>query len=153
LSAEGFAAIGPLFAGVTRRSTWTYAWDMRGSSYVWPVFRDAGSISERGTGTGVGMELGGRIGRRLGSRLEAFLEGGYAWLLVNSLSGSGSETRAGQEETWSGRWQTRTETVTAPWETLPVRYPTCRPRTGAADDPFRLDLSGWQLRCGLAWRL
>ncbi len=151
--AEGYAAAGPLFAGVSYRSAWTYAWDMRGADYSWPVFRDAGERAEKGSGTGYGMELGARIDLELGARLALFLTGGYSRLRVNSLSGSGMETRAGVVDSWSGKWVSRNETVAMPWETLDVRLPTCRPLAGADDGPFRLDLSGWQLRCGISWRL
>jgi hypothetical protein len=152
-AAEGYAAAGPLFAGVSYRSAWTYAWDMRGAEYTWPVFRDAGGRSEKGSGTGYGLELGARIERALGSRLAVFLAGGYSWQRVNSLSGSGEEARAGAVDSWSGKWVTRSETIVTPWETLPVRFPTCRPQAGADDGPFRLDLSGWYLRGGLSWRI
>ena len=151
--AEGYAAAGPLFASASYRSAWTYAWEMRGSDYNWPVFRDAGERAENGSGTGIGLELGARIGRDLGSRLTIFLEGGYDWQRVNSISGSGKEIRAGLEETWSGKWVTRAETLAAPWEILAIRFPTSRPQAGADDRPFRLDLSGWRLRAGISWKL
>jgi len=151
--AEVHAAAGPLFADVSYGSAWTYAWDMRGSDYIWPVFRDAGERSEKGTGSGFGLELGARLERVLGRRLAIFLEGGYAWQRVNSLSGSGRETRAEETETWSGKWVNRGETIVTPWETLAIRFPTSRPQAGADDGPFRLDLSGWQLRAGVSWRL
>ena len=151
--AEVHAAAGPLFADVSYGSTWTYAWDMRGSNYIWPVFRDAGERHEKGSGSGFGLELGGRLERALGSRLAVFLEGGYAWQKVNAISGSGQETRADRVDTWSGKWVSRSETIVTPWETLAIRFPTSRPRAGADDSPFRLDLSGWQLRAGVSWRL
>jgi hypothetical protein len=153
MHAAGHVAAGPLFAGVSYRSAWTYAWDMRGSNYTWPVFRDAGERSEKGTGTGFGLELGARLERALGNRLAVFLQGGYIWQEVNAISGSGRETRAEETETWSGKWVSRGETIIAPWETLAISFPTCRPRVGADDRPFRLDLSGWQLRAGFSWRL
>jgi hypothetical protein len=152
-AAEGHAAAGPLFASVSYRSAWTYAWDMRGNDYSWPVFRDEGERDEKGSGTGCGLELGARIEMPLGPRLAVFLGGGYSWQRVGSLSGSGRETRAGEADSWSGKWVMRSETIAAPWETIAIAYPTCRPRDDAVDSPFRLDLSGWQLRCGLSWRL
>ncbi len=152
-SAEVHAVAGPLFARVSYRSAWTYAWDMRGTNYSWPVFRDSGERMEKGLGLGIGLELGGRISLALGPRLSVFLAGGHGWRRVESLSGSGQETRAGRVETWSGEWVTREETLRAPWEELLVRYPTSRPQAGANDSAFRLDLSGWQLQAGLSWRL
>lgn len=151
--AGAHAAAGPLFADVSYGSAWTYAWDMRGSNYIWPVFRDAGERHEKGSGSGFGLELAGRLERALGSRLAVFLEGGYAWMKVNAISGSGQETRAELVETWSGKWVIRGETIVTPWETLAIKFPTSRPQTGADDGPFRLDLSGWQLRAGVSWRL
>jgi len=153
IHAAGHVAAGPLFADVSYRSAWTYAWDMRGSNYVWPVFRDAGERSEKGSGIGFGLELGARLERALGLRLAVFLEGGYIWQKVNAISGSGRETRAEDTATWSGKWVSRGETIVTPWETLAIRFPTSRPQAGADDGPFRLDLSGWQLRAGLSWRL
>jgi len=153
LRLEGYAAAGPLLASVSYRSAWTYAWDMVGDGYSWPVFRDSGERAEKGSGTGAGLECGAHVAWALGPRLSLFLAGGYSWQRVNSLSGSGRETRAGGEESWSGEWRLRNETVATPWETLAVRYPTCRPQAGGGDAPFRLDLSGWQLRGGISWRL
>ena len=153
IHAAGHVAAGPLFADVSYRSAWTYAWDMRGPGYSWPVFRDSGERSEKGTGTGLGLELAARLERALGDRLAVFLQGGYVWQKVNAISGSGRETRAGETETWSGKWVNRGETIIAPWETLAIRFPTSRPQAGADDRPFRLDLSGWQLCAGLSWRL
>jgi hypothetical protein len=153
LRLEGYAQAGPLLARVSYRSAWTYAWDMTGENYSWPVFRDAGERKEKGAGTGAGLEGGGRLAWALGPRLSLFLAGGYSRQRVDALSGSGRETRAGSEESWSGTWVLRGETVATPWETMAVRYPTCRPQAGADDDPFRLDLSGWRLSAGLSWRL
>jgi len=150
---EGYAAAGPLLASVSYRSAWTYAWDMVGNNYAWPVFRDSGEREEEGSGTGAGLECGARIAWELGPSLSLFLAGGYSWQRVSSLSGSGREIRNGAEESWSGKWLLRSETLATPWETLAVRYPTCRPQGGADDAPFRLDLSGWQLRGGISWRL
>ena len=150
---EGYAAAGPLMASFSYLSAWTYAWDMVGSNYSWPVFRDSGEREEKGSGTGAGLECGARVAWDLGHSLSLFLAGGYSWQRVNSLSGSGREIRGGAAESWSGKWLLRSEMLVTPWESLNVSYPTCRPQGGADDTPFRLDLSGWQLRCGIAWRL
>ncbi|MBN2346342.1 MAG: hypothetical protein JXO51_08110 [Candidatus Aminicenantes bacterium] len=151
--AEAHAALGPLFASVRYRAAWTYAWDMRGPDYSWPVFRSEGEREEKGSGTGVGVELGGRFERALNRRLALFLAAGYYGGRVNSLSGTGREERAASTWTWSGKWLTRQETVITPWGTLSRRFPTCRPQEGASDSPFRLDLSGWLLRIGLSLKL
>jgi hypothetical protein len=153
LRLEGYAAAGPLLASVSCRSAWTYAWDMAGDSYSWPVFRDAGERAEKGSGTGAGLECGARALWALSPRLSAFLAAGYGWQRVNSLSGSGREMRAGSTKEWSGGWVVRSETITMPWETTDVRYPTCRPQSGVSDAPFRLDLTGWRMGFGLCWRL
>jgi hypothetical protein len=153
LRLEGYAAAGPLLASASYRSAWTYAWDMAGEGYSWPVFRDAGERAEKGSGTGAGLECGARALWELSPRLSAFLTAGHGWQRVNSLSGSGRETRAGRVAEWSGDWVVRSETIAMPWETLAVSYPTCRPQEGAADAPFRLDLSGWRLSAGFSWRL
>jgi hypothetical protein len=153
LHAEGYALAGPLFAGVEYRSAWTYAWDMRGTNYSWPVFRDAGERQEEGSGAGLGVELGARIELPLGRRLAVFAVGGHCWQRLRSLSGTGHETRAGAVDSWSGKWVSRSETFASPWAAVAFSYPSCRPGNNAGDGPFRLDLSGWQLRLGLSWRL
>lgn len=152
LTAEGFVAGGPLFAECLATSHSLYTWTIQGPGYVWETYTTERLLEERGTGTAIAMELGGRIGWPVFRGCDVFLEGGYAYQAIRSISGSGSETRDGDAESWEGPWRMLTETMETPWGTRRLTFPSCSraegSRTVAGD--FELDLSGARLKLGLS---
>jgi hypothetical protein len=153
LSAEGFVAGGPLFAECLATSQSTYLWTIQGPGYAWETYTTERLLEERGSGTGIGLEIGARIGWPLFRGGDVFLEGGYATQAIRSISGSGSETRDGDTESWEGKWSMRSETMETPWGTRRLAFPSSSPagvaRGNVAGD-FKLDLSGARLKFGLS---
>lgn len=155
MTLEGFVSGGPLFAECRYLSRWSYDWWIRGSGYNWLAFSGSGVREEEGNGTGIALELGARLEYPLISRLEIFLEGGYSYQLVNTLSGSGNEVRGDDSKTWDGRLRIKEDLIAAPWGTLQVESPTSFHEdlsdVERARD-FNLNLSGFILRLGLSFR-
>lgn len=150
LTAEAFFQGGPLFARCGYTSYWSYAWVIQGEGYIWPTFDADGQLEEKGSGTGIALELGGRLNVPVLQGLNLFLEGGYAYQVVKSLSGTGRELRGTVPETWVGEWKTKSEVLTAPWGTLDVRFPTNFQTSGTGIEDFWLDLSGFRIKLGIS---
>jgi hypothetical protein len=152
LTAEGFASGGPIFTKFRYESAWNYTWVILGPDYAWRTYESNGLLEEDGTGTGISLEVGGRLSLPVFPKLDAFLEGGYTYRVVKSLSGSGQEAQVENRETWNGEWGIMTETFTAPWGSLDLRFPTNRQTPGGKVEDFSLDLSGFRMRIGFSWR-
>lgn len=156
LMLEGYFSGGPLFAECSYFSNWRYEWRIREanqSEYL--VFQRAGTLEEKGTGTGIAIDLGGRIKYPLIKNLGIFLEAGYAYQVVKNVSGSGSELNGEFSETWDGRWAIKQEQIRTPWGELEAELPTNFWPDGSNEGKvrdFELNLSGFQLRLGLSFR-
>lgn len=150
ITAEAFLAAGPLWAVCRYRSNWTYTWAIQGPNYTWTPYDSTGSLEMDGSGKGLFWETGARLEVPVRGRLRAFLEGGYARQVIDSLSGQGRETQGQSSDSWEGEWRIQKETVAAPWGTLSLRTPSNRPRENVGTEGFRLDLSGLRLRLGLS---
>ncbi len=150
LKAEAFFIGGPLFGECSYENQWNYLWTIQGPGYSWETFTSNGVLSEEGSGTGISLELGARIGTPVDRKLDVFLETGYAYQVVRSLSGSGLEIRGEELETWEGRWGMRTETLTTPWGIRRLQYPTNYGTEGTGIEAFRLNLSGFRVRIGIS---
>jgi hypothetical protein len=151
LTADGFVSGGPLFTKFNYESTWNYLWIIEGPGYSWETYESNSLLGGDGTGTGISLEAGGRLSVPILRKLEVFLEGGYTYQVVKSLSGSGREVQAETTETWNGEWGVMTETLTAPWGTLNLRFPTNLQMHRAEMEDFSLDLSGFRIRIGLSF--
>lgn len=153
---EGFLSGGPLFIECHYISDWNYEWKIRETDgFEYLVFRSAGALEEKGKGTGITLDLGGRINYLLLKNMGIFLEGGYAYQVVQNVSGSGSEVMEDFSETWNGRWGIKKEKVAAPWGELESEFPTNRWLNDSDEEKvrnFKLGLSGLQLRLGLSFR-
>jgi len=147
---EGFISGGPVFGRVSYTSNWHYTWQIQ--TYGWLVHEKFGLLKEKGSGTGISLELGGRMTVPLFWKLDMFLEGAYTYQKIKPLAGPGEEIQEGITETWSEEWKIREETVTAPWGTLIIEFPTNYRMEGAAVREFNLDLSGLSLRIGFSFR-
>lgn len=152
---EGFLSGGPLFVECQYLSDWNYEWYIRETdNFEYLVYQSSGSLTEKGTGTGIAIDLGGRINYPLVKNLRIFLEAGYAYQVVKNVSGSGSEVNGSFSTTWDGQWAIKHERINAPWGELEAELPTSHWPDGADDGKvrnFKLDLSGFQLKLGLAF--
>jgi hypothetical protein len=151
LKAEGFLVGGILFADCSYESRWNYTWTIQGPDYSWEAHKSEGLLSEEGSGIGISLELGGRFGIAVYRKIDLFLEAGYAYQVVKSLSGSGFEIHGEDMETWEGRWGMKSETMTTPWGNRRLLYPTNYETDGTGIEDFRLNLSGFRLRIGVSW--
>jgi len=148
LDAEAFAAGGPLFAACSYESHRTYTWTIQGQGYAWETFKSEDLLAEDGSGIGISLEVGGRLSLPVRRGIDVFLESGYAYQMVKSLSGEGSEIKGETEKTWEGKWRVKSETMTTPWGTRTLRFPTNYETGGPGTGDFRLDLSGFRIRIG-----
>lgn len=150
LTAEGFAAGGPLFAECSYESQWHYTWTIQGQGYSWETYKSEGVLEEDGSGTGIALEIGGRISIPVLRRIDVFLESGYAYQVVKSLSGSGVEIQGENTQTWEGKWGMKSETMTTPWGMRDLLFPTNNKTDGTEVGDFRLDFSGFRIRIGVS---
>jgi hypothetical protein len=151
---EGYVLGGPLFARFDYVSDWDYAFSIDGPSMYGRalLFATEGRFEGEGKGTGLALDMGMRFKYMFLDRVGIFVEGGYAYQHVNNPSGSGSETRNGDPTNWEGMWTMGEETLATPWGTVELERPTNRGMNGSARD-FELDLSGFQLRLGISFRI
>lgn len=146
---------GPLYADCRFTRDRIYNWNETRQGNTYTVFESRSRLDEEGEGVGLAVEAGLRLNLRLYGRLSGFFEGGWAYQVVESLSGPGQETRSGETVSWEGEWEVREEVLQMPWGEYRYRFPSNlqpRPFTTVSSDPFSLDLSGLQLRLGLAFR-
>jgi hypothetical protein len=156
LRLEGFLAGGPLFAQCLYSFSYTTGGPYPDSGGDLGIPED-GILEERGTGTGLSVELGTRLDLRLKDRLGIFLEGGYAYQKVKSISGPGMRSVASHRDSWEGEWGIKQDVKVEPWGTARFLWPsngwTIFRGTWWRLRDFRLDLSGVQMRMGLSYRL
>jgi len=155
LRLEGFLAGGPLFAECQYSFSYNSQWPLPDAGGN-PESPEDGILEERGTGTGISVELGARLGLRLKNRLGIFLEGGYAYQKVDSISGPGMRSIASHRDTWEGDWGIKQDVKVEPWGTARFLWPSngwtiFRGSWWRLRD-FELDLSGVQVRMGFYYR-
>lgn len=163
LSLEISLAGGPLFARCRYLSEATYRLTiqenvnpLQGTNAPYVAFTYKGLLEEKGSGTGLAVEAGFRFDWRVRGRWGMFAEGGYASQKVKNLSGPGRELQGGESVEWDGRWAIRSEDVSTYWGAVRLEFPTNYWPAGSEDrrtGDFRLDLSGFQVRFGVAFRL
>jgi hypothetical protein len=111
-------------------------------------------LEEKGTGTGFALEGGVRINKQMWKNIHLFIEGGYAYQVVNKLSGPGNETYGRDISSWEGDWDIKEFSITRDWGNLyypfPSNYWEAAGQVKLRD--FKLDLSGFQLRMGFSYR-
>lgn len=162
LRLEILVAGGPLYVEFRslneRRTTVTDA-----SGYV------SGSLARTdmtGKATGISGELGGRICAKTAGFLDFFIEGSYAFRNATYLTGPGMTQSVGFDSnalqdpvvaSWSGEWIKVPASITSAWGKFSNYRATNQPvspaygSTGA--QKFTLDLSGFQLKAGVAIKL
>jgi hypothetical protein len=163
LRLELLVAGGPLFAecqSLNERSmTVTDATGYKSGSLV--------RTEMTGKGTEICAELGGRILAKTAGLLDFFLEASYAFRDVTSLSGPGSTKSTAIDaslpqdpvlQNWSGRWSALRTPINSDWGTF-SRYRVLNQgiplwfSDGMGAQHFGLDLSGIQLKAGVAIKL
>jgi hypothetical protein len=154
---EIFFTAGPLFAeyGFAQQRHYreidSYGfWSERNSTY-----------EIDGRGRGIALETGLQMHIKVMDRVNFFLEGGFAYQKAGSRSGSGfsieeiSDLNAeGYTETneWEGPWGVIWGSYDREWGTKTYQFPTNE--YGASGLPeFALNLSGFQIRMGVSFRL
>ncbi len=155
LRLEGYLAGGPLLA----ECLYSLSYESReplvdsNSNLESP---DNGILEERGSGMGLSVETGARLNLRLKNRLGVFLEGGYAYQRVGSISGPGMRSLASHRDSWEGDWGIKQDVKVEPWGTARFLWPsngwTIFGGTWWRLRDFELDLSGVQVRTGLSYR-
>ncbi|MCP4901268.1 MAG: outer membrane beta-barrel protein [bacterium] len=155
LGVEAYLIGGPLHVEIRYEQNQSYEWLSYEAGNEIPVFSEQSLRAETGDGNGLTLEVGGRLNVRLYRRWGLFFEAGYAYQKVDTINGSGSETRNGETQTWYGEWRIRQTQLDTQWGSQTLEYPTSFPGDGPDGDAsrdFEMDLSGYQLRLGVLFR-
>ena len=144
---EAFLAGGPLFGSIlyTRKSR------VESSGAVSDSF-----LEEKGNGVGIALEGGLRLDAWVRRDLALFLETVYVYQTASGFKGEGIVRSASGEETWEGEWAMKEDYLADYWGTRRLLLASNSWTT--EDEPlrrgdFKLDLSGVQVRVGIALRL
>ncbi|MDH4198272.1 MAG: hypothetical protein OEW05_12725, partial [Candidatus Aminicenantes bacterium] len=146
---------GPLFASC--RYAFRYQSNMPApDSAGYDETPETGVLEEKGTGVGTAFHLVAKLDYRLTGRYGVFVEGGYAFQVVPSVSGPGTRSHTGFRDTWEGEWGMKQMVTVEPWGTGRFLWPSngwelFRGDWWRARD-FKLDLSGFQAKVGLFFR-
>ena len=95
-------------------------------------------------------------GLRLDWRWGFFAEAGYAHQYVKNVTGEGREALGVESASWVGSWAFQTEAISTFWGETRLEFPTNYWPQGSESrrtGDFSLDLSGLQVRVGIAFRL
>jgi len=111
-------------------------------------------VEVKGTGTGFALEGGVRLNKQMWKNIDLFVEGGYAYQVVNKLSGPGNETYGQVIASWEGNWGIKEYNITRDWGNLAYPFPSNYWETAGQVKlrDFKLDLSGFQVRMGFSYR-
>lgn len=147
---EVYVTGGPLFSrcgfDLEYEREETYDGSITGHS-DWIVF-------EKGKGTGYAIDGGIRLNVKIGKRIGLFLEGGYAYQVVNKLSGPGYEDLDGVVTEWEGDWGLKEYYSARYWGAIDTSIAS---NYWEEEDKylwvrgFSLDLSGFQFRLGMSY--
>jgi len=156
---ELFATAGPVFGSFKHRYHKFDKYTFPDGFWFGSEYRD----SYKGRGVGIALSCGGRLGFELTSRFEIFAMAGYELISVPKLSGSAEKnrryldveseppqfTRNESEGTWylESVWLFRT------WGRQRVDLPNVTTHPSQPENKFHLNLSGFLLQAGIAFRL
>jgi len=157
---EGYAGAGIVFARCS--STREYTLKTTDPDGFWELNRDLEEM--QGSGRGVAVEVGAQAGFPLNARMGVFIEGGYAYRMASNMTGRYSYLQRHEdansephETRWAWEdaiWRVNNGTYDNPWGRWNASWPTMAdPAQLGNSGPFHLDLSGFQVRIGLAWHL
>jgi len=154
---EAYLAAGPVFArcdfSQQRLSTTSDAYEY--------AIEQSLSYKMEGKGTGLALDAGVQMNIRMFNRFHLLLEGGYALQYAWNLSGPGSAENGyhdsnsigfTENSAWEGPWAMAQGSLNQEWGDFAYSYPTNQYGTEGLSD-FRLDLSGFQIRVGISFRL
>ncbi len=138
-------------------SNWTYTASYQGTS-VFYSSTDGGVLEGDGSGNGFIAQGMLRLNRMLGRRIGFFVETAYTYCRMESIDGSGRETRIGTpgETSWEGTWGIKREEIRVLWGEKDVSVPTNYWEgwnSTQRERDFVLDLSGFRLVLGFCIRL
>lgn len=122
------------------------------------------ALEMTGKATGASVEMGGRACLRLSGFLNVFAEGSFTFREVDEVTGAGSsrttvsDSNGAQDlvtASWNGQWSLLLNDSTASWGRFRAYQPQNRVTTakGTPFQKFAVNLSGFQLKAGLAFRL
>lgn len=154
-----YVGIGPFFSNAMYEKIWT-----EGSESIINGEREtlvpsvSRSLRMEGKGWGLMLEAGTRLDFNISRLMAIFLEAGYSYHFVFSLSGEGREVNGSSVESWNGEWMIRTKTLTAEWDTTgsTIELIDNRPTAGpgvTAEEPFSLNIAGGVIKIGISIRL
>jgi hypothetical protein len=154
---EGYLTAGPLFARCSYFIDYQSAPLSDEGVIVDKYYWDVGVIEEKGKGTGFSLEGGARMNFNIGKNFALFLEGGYAYQMVNNMSGPGYHTYNYETETWEGDWAIKEVYLDGQWGSRYFQFPSNA--WGMEEDyvyykirDFKLDLSGFRMKIGISYR-
>jgi hypothetical protein len=154
---EGFLAGGPVFARCSYYIDYQNAPLSDTGVIIDKTYWDVGELEEKGTGTGFSLEGGIRINFNIMKNFALFLEGGYAYQVVNQLSGSGYQTYNYETKTWKGEWAIKEVFISDLWGSGYFQLPSNA--WGVETDykyykirDFKLNLSGFRMKIGISYR-
>jgi len=153
---EAAAAAGWSKANFKFSSNWSYETIYQATSISYQAV-DGGVLEGEGSGHGFAAQASLRLNRMLGKRFGFFVETGYHYCRMNSLQGSGRETRIGipGETTWEGTWGIKKEEIQTLWGDKTVSIPTNYWDFWTEAQHERdlvLDLSGFRLILGICFK-
>jgi hypothetical protein len=147
---EIFVNSGPLFGTIKYRN------EVRNVQTTGATENTTGwVVIEEGKGTGFALDGGIRLNVFLGPRFSVFFETGYAWQIVSRVNGPGREEYEGETDTWDGQWGMKDYYAADSWGVMDTEYASNYFISGAERlwlRAFKLDLSGFQARLGIAYR-
>ncbi len=105
-----YIGVGPFFANALYEKTWTEGFEsiINGDrTTIAPTISRA--FRMEGRGWGIMFEAGTRLDFNISRPFALFIEAGYAYHVVFSLSGESREVNGSTVETWDGKWMIRNE--------------------------------------------
>jgi hypothetical protein len=147
IALEAFLAGGPLFGSIVySRKSHSESSGATSDSF----------LEEKGRGFGIALDGGLRLETPVGRDLALFIETGYAFQRAGGFKGEGLLRSDSGQQTWEGEWGMKEDYLADYWGTLGLL--TASNSWTTEDLPlrqrdFRLDLSGVQVRLGIAVRL
>ena len=155
LTMGAYVSGGPLFAECKYSILFNSSWPdpNSGTEYENP---EDGILEEKGSGTGISLNLGVKLDLLFTKRLGWFIEGGYAYQNVSSISGPGTRSVASKRDTWEGEWGIKQDIRERPWGTARFLWPSngwgIFGGTWWYARNFELNLSGFQVKTGFLFR-
>jgi hypothetical protein len=155
LRLEAYFTGGPLFAECLYSIEWNSEWPASGSSGDFGNLEE-GLLEEKGTGTGLALQTGVKMDFDFAKHYGLFMEGGYAYQAVSTVSGPGTRSFPSHRDSWEGEWAMKQDLQIKPWGTARFLWPSngweIFGGTWWRARDFELDLSGFQVRIGIYYR-